>query len=64
MPIFDLSASVTVSARTRVKAATLEEAIEIAKGREVEIDLQGRDDGSERWLIGHPDGEAFDIHAA
>lgn len=61
MPVFDLTASVTVSAITRVVADSLAEAIEIAKERSVTVDPLGRADRSEVWLIEEADGEPDDI---
>ena len=63
MPIFDLSCQVTVSAFTRVKARTLEEAIKIAKSRPVELDGGGVED-TDTWVITDADGEPSEIHQA
>jgi hypothetical protein len=63
--LYDLSAVVTVSARTQVWAASLEDAIQIAKGREVVIG--GPNSGAieeEEWIIDDADGEATDIKEA
>ena len=61
---YDLAAHVTVSASIRIKASSLEEAIEKATGLPVmnESMANGAEDG-EVWVIGEPDGEAMDIHA-
>jgi hypothetical protein len=61
---YDLAARVTVSASIRIKASSLEEAIEKATGLPVmnESMANGVEDG-EVWVIGEPDGEAMDIHA-
>lgn len=58
MAKFRLYASVTVSARTTVEADTLEAAIEVAKGRNVEI--AGPNSGYsafDEWIIEEADGE-------
>ena len=65
MPIFQLSASVTVSALTEVEADTLEEAIEIAKGREAAIGGNGTGVyPNENWVIEDADGSPENIHLA
>ena len=64
MPKFDLSCAVTVSAYTTVEAATLEEAIEIAEGRNVVLGGPGCGESEdESWIIEDADGSPTDIHA-
>lgn len=64
MPNFTLVSSVTVSASTVVEADSLDEAIEIAKDRSVELST-GYDPAfhqqMECWVIDEADGEALDI---
>lgn len=57
MPKFSLNCEVTVSAYTVVEAATLEEAIELSRERDVRLDFNGAgtDENSE-WLIEEADG--------
>ena len=65
MAKFNLSAAVTVSAFTVVEAETLEEAIEIAEGREVCLHFNGSGtDPREVWCVEDADGDATDIHSA
>ena len=62
MKTFHLSASVTVSAYTQVRAETLEEAIQIAEGRDVVLDFNGSGESpSESWCISEPDGSPDNI---
>lgn len=62
MPKFRLSADVTVSAFTDIVAATLEEAIELSKDRQVVIGgNQSGEDPSESWIIEEADGDAENI---
>lgn len=57
MPKFNLSADVTVSAYTTVEAATLEEAIKIAEGRDAVIGgMNSGEDPRESWIIEDADG--------
>ena len=62
MASFELSCVVAVSAYTVVEADTLEEAIEIAKSRQVVIRGRGESD-HDAWMIDEADGEPMDIHA-
>ena len=63
MPKFELSCSVTVSAYTRVKANTLEEAITIAKDREMAIGgIHNRDEVDDVWIVDDIDGLPMNIH--
>lgn len=63
--LYKLGASVTVSAYTEVEAESLEEAIEIAETREVEIGTKRSGvDHEEVWAITEADGEPQDIHQA
>ena len=65
MPRFDLAASVTVSAMTTVEAETLEEAIAIAEGRDVELGSNGSGySQDEVWLVEDADGSPCEIHEA
>lgn len=65
MKTYQLSASVTVSAYTEVEANSLEEAIEIAKGRSVLIgDERSGVFVDEMWAIDEADGEPTNIHEA
>ena len=62
MPQFDLTASVAVSASTQVEADTLEEAIRIAEGRDVQLGFNGSGNSSKDvWLIEDADGSPFDV---
>lgn len=64
MATYKLGAEVTVSAYTIVEAETLEEAIEIAKGREAAIGLlHTTNDPNEQWIIEDADGGPQNIHA-
>lgn len=60
MPTFNLSATVTVSAYTTVEAETLEQAIEIARGRDVEF-ADRMNSHTELWIIDSPDGSPSGI---
>jgi hypothetical protein len=62
MPVFRLSARVTVSAYTSIEADTLEAAIEAAEARPVEFSGGGYS-RNEHWLIDEPDGSAQHIIA-
>jgi len=63
MKTFNLSAQVTVTAYTTVKAETLEEAIEIAESREVVIGGIGTGtEPDEQWIIDDADGSPMNIH--
>lgn len=64
MPIFDLECVVTVSAFTKVKARSLEEAIKISERRGVRIAMSGDADPAEVWVIEEPDGAPQGIVAA
>jgi Mrp family chromosome partitioning ATPase len=62
MPVFNLSAAVTVSAYTVVEAETLEEAIDLSQERNPVIGgPQSGADENESWIIEDADGEATDI---
>ena len=62
MATFNLSAVVTVSTYTTVEADTLEEAIEIAEEREVEMGgIQSGVDYNESWVVEEIDGTANHI---
>ena len=56
---YKLTASVTVSCYTTVEATSEEEAIELASGREVE--LEGRDYQESSWIVEEADGTPEDI---
>lgn len=63
MPIFKLGARVTVSAYTEVDAPTLEEAIEEAAGRSVELSYNGSGNSADEvWLVEEADGTPEGIH--
>lgn len=65
MPIFKLSATVTVSAYTTIEADTQEEALKIAEDREVVIGGYGTGmSEDENWIIDDADGMAENIHIA
>ena len=65
MPIFKLSATVTVSAYTTIEADTQEEALKIAHAREVVIGGHGTGmSEDENWIIDDADGMAENIHTA
>lgn len=61
--IFKLVCEVTVSAHTEVDAASLEDAIEISKEREVVV-TTGHDGAEvgEQWLLEDADGSPSNIH--
>lgn len=63
MPKFRLCAVVGVSAYTVVSAATLEDAIEEAEGRDVVLGgLHTGANPTEEWVIEDADGTPNDIH--
>lgn len=63
MRLFRLTAHITVSAATVVEAETLEEAIEIAKDRDAELEFLGSNtDETEVWAISDADGTPENIH--
>jgi len=63
MKWFDMSCAVTVSAYTQVEAETLEDAIEIASERSMELSFTGSgNDSKEVWLVDDIDGEPQNIH--
>jgi len=64
MATFELTCVVTVSAYTVVEADTLEDALEIAKDRDVVLGGFGGEDENEEWIIGDADGEPENIYAA
>lgn len=61
---FILSARVTISVYTKVRAETLEEAIEIAKKERqmMSIVSNGGDREDYNWMCDELDGEPYDIH--
>ncbi len=62
MPKFNLGAVVTVSAYTVVDADSLEEAIEIAQGRQPVIGgINSSESPDESWIVDEADGDAKDI---
>lgn len=64
MKTFSLSCKVTVSAYTEVQANTLEEAIEIAGRRDVQIGgIASGNDPDESWIIEEADGAPDEITA-
>lgn len=63
MPIFKFGAHIAVSAYTEVEAESLEEALEIAKGRDAA--LGGIGSGAyadESWIVDDIDGSPQNIH--
>ena len=63
MKTFELSAFVTISIYTEVRAETLEEAIKISQDREIEKSLWGQDEmKKEYWLADDYDGSPENIH--
>jgi len=65
MKTFHLSAAVTVSAYTTVRAETLEEAIELSQDREVFLHFNGSGtDPREDWCIEDVDGDLMEIKEA
>lgn len=65
MKTFNLTAHVTVSATTTVRAKTLEEAIELAGNRSVAIGgIHSGVDENDTWVIEEADGEPENIHEA
>lgn len=63
MKTFELSCGVTVSGYTKVEANTLEEAIEIAEGRDCVIGgINSGNSDRESWVIDDADGLPSDIH--
>jgi len=62
---FYLCSAVTVSAYTSVEADSLQEAIQLAKDRDVVIGGIGSGaDENESWIIEEPDGTPNEIHEA
>jgi hypothetical protein len=61
MKIFDLTGRVTISVNTRVEAGSLEEAIKIAKEREIESGNWDDDQDLGVWVSSEYDGEVQDI---
>lgn len=62
MKEFNLSASVTISVYTTVEAETLEQAIAIAKNRDVKPYQWGsKDQEKENWISDEFDGEPLNI---
>lgn len=62
MPIFNLSSDITCSVYTDVEADTLEEAIQIAADRPVELYFNGSGNSPEDvWCLEEPDGEVGEI---
>lgn len=62
MPTFNLGARVTVSAYTIVEADTLEQAIEIARERQVVLGgIASGSNDEEQWVIEDADGTPVDI---
>jgi hypothetical protein len=62
MAQFNLSGTVTVSIYTEVEAETLEEAIEIAKGRNIEKSRWGdKHQETQVWVTDDYDGEPMNI---
>ena len=61
MPTYHLTAIVIVMARTTVDAETINKAYEIAAGREKILDPQGKNDGSDVWVIESADGDIIDV---
>lgn len=59
---FDLAAAVTVTARIRVKAFSLEEAIEKSKGLPVMHESNSQCCDELVWVTGEQDAEAVDVH--
>lgn len=65
MPIFHLGCRVTVSAYTEVDADTLEQAIEAAADRPVELSFNGSaNSADEVWLVEEMDGSPQHISEA
>lgn len=63
MPYFNLTANVTISMYTTVEAETLEQAIEIAKERDLmSIAHDGYDKQEETWMADEIDGQPENIH--
>ena len=59
---YNLSGKVTISVSTRVEANSLDEAIEIAEGREIESYQWGQEELDKIvWISSEFDGEVFDI---
>ena len=62
MPIFNLSAAVTCSVYTDVEADTLEEAIQIALDRPVELRFNGSGTyPDDVWCLEEADGEVQEV---
>lgn len=58
---YSLKAKVTISAYTKVKANSLEEAIKISESRTVEWAEYFNDQSDYCWTVGELDGEPLDI---
>jgi hypothetical protein len=62
MPIYKLSCHVTVSAYTTVEADSLEDAIEEASGRSVELHFNGSGtDPNDVWCVEEADGDPENV---
>lgn len=62
MKDFNLTATITISVYTIVKAHTLEEAIKIAKDKTpMDIVPTGGDNVIDNWMCDEIDGEPYDI---
>lgn len=65
MAKFKLAGMVTVSVYTEVEAETLEQAIEIAKTRDIErYSWSDKDQSSDAWVNEYYDGEVHSIDEA
>lgn len=65
MPRYNLSCQITVSAYTIVDADSLEDAVEEARDRDVELHFNGSGtDPKKVWCVSEPDGDLFDITGA
>ena len=63
MKEFLISAKVTISVYTKVKAETLEEAIEIANDRTpMAIIANGGDNECDNWMADEIDGTPYELH--
>ncbi|ELP5729270.1 hypothetical protein QTV44_002536 [Vibrio vulnificus] len=63
MPTFNLTARITISVSTTIKAPTLEEAIE--RSKDLPVYHQSEADGIEEvaWVAEEMDGSAYDIQS-